>query len=254
MYEALMACPPHTAWLVTTGPLTNAALLFNTFPDVVQQLRGLSIMGGAIGSKFTDANLGKPFQDDTGQVQARIGNHTPYAEFNIWCDPESAESIFSNQQLNKKTTLITLDLTHQVFATPAEQNMVLYGIGIENHQGIPDSTRLRKMFYELLTFFAKTYANVFGLTEGPPLHDPLAIAVLLAELNEDTAIKFDDEDGERFGIDVVLSRLELGRTKTSTTEEGIRIPRRLDRPKFWRVLNDCLERADEQVGRISAAA
>jgi inosine-uridine nucleoside N-ribohydrolase len=35
-------------------------------------------------------------------------------------------------------------------------------------------------FYkEWLQFFAKTYADVFGMIEGPPLHDPLAIALAL---------------------------------------------------------------------------
>ena len=34
------------------------------------------------------------------------------------------------------------------------------------------------MFVELLDFFAQTYATVFGIT-APPLHDPLAVAVIL---------------------------------------------------------------------------
>ena len=39
------------------------------------------------------------------------------------------------------------------------------------------------MLHDLLTFFAHTYASVFGITAGPPLHDPLAVAVLLSNLN-----------------------------------------------------------------------
>ncbi len=38
------------------------------------------------------------------------------------------------------------------------------------------------MLHDLLTFFAHTYAAKFGLVHGPPLHDPLAIAVLLGSL------------------------------------------------------------------------
>lgn len=240
-----MSCPPNTAWLVTTGTLTNAAALFTTFPSLVSHLRGLSIMGGAVGSNFTDANLGKPFETSSGELQARIGNHTAYAEFNIWCDPESARSIFRNLPLSKKTTLITLDLTHQVFASRAIQDLVLHGNATS---GQPlEWSRLRTMFYELLIFFAKTYADVFGLTAGPPLHDPLAVAVLLAEVaSEETRIEFHDTEG-RFMVDVDLQEPELGRTEVYPAREGVRIPRALDIPKFWRVLNDCLSRADEQL-------
>lgn len=253
MYEALMSCPPKSAWLVTTGTLTNAASLFSTFPDLVGHIRGLSIMGGAIGSNFTDANLGNPFESASGEMKARIGNHTPYAEFNIWCDPESARNVFLNEPLSAKTTLITLDLTHQVFATRSIQNLILYG---DEEQGqYPKSTRLRTLFYELLTFFAKTYADVFGLTAGPPLHDPLAVAVLLAEMREEELrIDFDDNGRERFSVDVELTNPELGRTRTKTIPAGVRIPWALDTKKFWRTLNDCLARADEQVESISQSS
>lgn len=251
MHEALMACPPHTAWLVTTGPMTNAAVLFTTFPKMVDHICGLSIMGGAVGSNFTDANLGRPFRDPSGQTRERVGNHTPYAEFNIWCDPESAQSIFSNPVLGKKTTLITLDLTHQVFATAPVQDMFLYTNADEHEMEERRSTRLRRMFYELLTFFAKSYKDVFGLIDGPPLHDPVAVAVLLAQLDDEAMrIELNGNRAERFKVEVELTEPELGRTRASVVSEGVKIPRTLDTQKFWRVLNECLERADGQVGRI----
>ena len=59
MREALLAQPPQTAWLVATGPLTNAALLFATFPEVARHVAGLSIMGGAVGGGFTAAKNGE---------------------------------------------------------------------------------------------------------------------------------------------------------------------------------------------------
>ena len=246
MHNELISCPPKTAWLVTTGTLTNVASLFSTFPDLVDHVRGLSVMGGAIGSNFTDANLGKPFETASGEMEARTGNHTPYAEFNIWCDPESARNVFLNERLSRKTTLITLDLTHQVFATRSVQDLILYGSKKPGES--QKSTRLRTMFYELLTFFAKTYADVFGLTAGPPLHDPVAVAILLAEVEEEeTRINFDDKGGERFRVDVELTNPELGRTSAKCVPEGVRVPRALDTTKFWRILNDCLARADEQV-------
>lgn len=245
MREALLACPPNTAWLVATGSLTNIGLLFATFPEVAAHIRGLSIMGGAIGGGFTSVPLGPAFLDASGQTQARIGNHTPYAEFNIWCDPESAESIFRNPILQPKTVIIPLDVTHQAFATKQIQDMILHGeFGRRSRP-----TKLRRMYHELLMFFAKTYAEVFALREGPPLHDPLAVAVLLHDHPDPaTRIRFDDHSGERWDLSVVLAGQEVGRTKISSAKEGVVVPRTLDLAKFWKALNECLDRADEKWG------
>ena len=78
MHRAL-SVHPGRAWLVATGALTNVALLFATFPDMVQKIKGLSIMGGAIGNGFTDAPMGHV----RGEGE-RFGNYTRYAEFNIY--------------------------------------------------------------------------------------------------------------------------------------------------------------------------
>ncbi|KAL8676891.1 MAG: hypothetical protein Q9224_007242, partial [Gallowayella concinna] len=58
MREALVAEAAGKPWLVATGALTNIALLFATFPELAEHIRGLSIMGGAIGNGYTDAPLG----------------------------------------------------------------------------------------------------------------------------------------------------------------------------------------------------
>lgn len=58
--------------LVPTGPLTNIALLFKVFPEVKERVEQIVLMGGS----------------------ASGGNVTPYAEFNIWVDPEAASLVF----------------------------------------------------------------------------------------------------------------------------------------------------------------
>lgn len=243
MKEALFAYPANTAWLVAIGPLTNVALLFATFPEVASHIRGLSIMGGAIGHGFTNVSLGPSFTNASGEMQARIGNHTPYAEFNIWCDPESAQSIFRNTILQPKTVLIPLDVTHQAFATKAEQEMVLHG----TFRRRTNPSNVRRMFHDLLMFFAKTYADAFGLNEGPPLHDPIAVAVLVHDCPDARSrIMFDDKGGERWHVHVELAGDEVGRTTISPANEGIMIPRNLDLKHFWKVLNECLDEIDEK--------
>ena len=84
MRHALIEQPKGTAWLVATGALTNVALLFATFPELVEHVKGLSIMGGAVGGGFTDAPMG--YVKGEGE---RFGNWTRWAEFNIYVREDS---------------------------------------------------------------------------------------------------------------------------------------------------------------------
>jgi purine nucleosidase len=59
--------------LVTLGPLTNVALALGKEPEIVANVSRCVVMGGA-------ANV--------------VGNVTPAAEYNIWCDPEAARMVF----------------------------------------------------------------------------------------------------------------------------------------------------------------
>ncbi|KAL1797612.1 hypothetical protein ACET3X_004218 [Alternaria dauci] len=246
MYRALMATPPHTAWLVSTGTLTNIAMLFQKYTHLVAHLKGLSIMGGAVGGGFTDAPMG--MIEGEGE---RFGNWTPYAEFN--CDPEASHFIFSHPVLKPKTTLVPLDLTHQVLGTKKVRQTQLYGDEICNPPGSKmdyTPSALRALFTQIMSFFAGTYAEVFSITKGPPLHDPLAVA---AAYNPEI---FDDRGGERFQVDIVTEGIhssdkskvgELGRTKVTKLpvgEGGCRIPRSVDLDAFWGSIESALKHAD----------
>ncbi|KAF2114453.1 Inosine/uridine-preferring nucleoside hydrolase domain-containing protein [Lophiotrema nucula] len=250
MYTALIATPADTAWLVSTGTLTNIGLAFQRYPDLADHIKGLSIMGGAIGGGFTDAPMGKV----KGEGE-RFGNWTAYAEFNIYCDPEASHFIFSNPALMPKTTLIPLDLSHQVLGTRTVRHTLLYGSDRPLDASAADTKRtpsaMRALFYQIMSFFAGTYAEVFALTEGPPLHDPLAVAAAI-----DPSM-FDDREGERFKVDIVTQGVhsviqtevgELGRTKATKLpvgEGGCRIPRSLDLAQFWELVESCLKSADK---------
>ena len=111
---------------------------------------------------------------------------------------------------------------------------------------------LRQMFHDLLLYFAHTYSGVYGLTEGPPLHDPIAVAVLL-EAVMDPIMNFSDNGGERWHVNIVTDGLhsrqdeergQVGRTMVTKSDHGgVRIPRSMRVESFWRVLNRCLEAA-----------
>ena len=57
---------------ITLGPLTNLALAIAREPDIVKNISRCVVMGGN---------------------PCCVGNVTPAAEYNIWCDPEAAEIV-----------------------------------------------------------------------------------------------------------------------------------------------------------------
>ncbi|KAA8573287.1 hypothetical protein EYC84_003776 [Monilinia fructicola] len=224
MAKALFATPKGSAWIVATGALTNIAQCFQKYEGLAEHIKGVSIMGGAVGNGFTDAVLGRV--DD----KERIGNWSIWAEFNILVDPEAAAFVLEHDVLKTKAVLIPLDVTHQT------------------------KTTLRTMLVELLTFFAATYDRVFGISDGPPLHDPLAVAVILDGISGAEIPFYDFKDHskrERFQVKVVTEGShddaqkgsETGRTIVKLLpegEEGVKIPRGLDIKRFWEVIEDYL--------------
>lgn len=170
-------------------------------------------------------------------------------------DPEASYFIFSHPVLKSKTTMIPLDVTHQVLGTATIRHTLLYGADQPLDPSTADTNRtpspVRALFTQIMSFFAGTYAEVFSITEGPPLHDPLAVS---AAIDPDF---FDDRGGERFQVDIVTEGVhsvnqsdvgELGRTKLTKLppgEGGCRVPRGVDLAKFWGSIEDCLKLADE---------
>ncbi len=67
------AAAPGEITLVTLGPLTNIATALQLEPRLAQWVRQCVVMGGAA---------------------CTVGNITPAAEYNIWCDPEAARIVF----------------------------------------------------------------------------------------------------------------------------------------------------------------
>lgn len=125
--------------LIATGPLTNVATLLLAHPEVAGRIREISWMGGSAGR----------------------GNVTPLVEFNASTDPEAARIVFGS---GLPLTMCGLDVTHQALVTPAV---------VERLRAL--GTPVGDMSVELMRFFATTYRELFGF-EGPPLHDPVAVA------------------------------------------------------------------------------
>lgn len=130
--------------MIPTGALTNLGLLLLTRPDLKAKIGRISLMGGsAVG-----------------------GNWTPSAEFNILVDPEAAQVVFSS---GLPITMSGLDVTHRALITLDD---------IETFRSIGKRTAV--MVAELMDFFKKFHEEYFASFGGSPLHDPCAVAWLIA--------------------------------------------------------------------------
>lgn len=128
-------------WLVPVGPMTNIALALRAAPDLAHRIAGISLMGGG-----------------------RFGNRTAAAEFNLWCDPEAADIVFS---YGGPLVMAGLDLTHQFQATPERVELV---------RSLPGA--LASVSADLFDFYSGTYRSRHHNVVGAPVHDPCAVMAL----------------------------------------------------------------------------
>jgi pyrimidine-specific ribonucleoside hydrolase len=133
---------PEPVTLAATGPLTNLGILFTAYPDIKKNIKRISIMGGGFA----------------------CGNWTSAAEFNILVDPEAADIVFSS---GVPLIMCSIDVSHKAIIMPNE---------IEEVRKL--GGRVPLLVADLLDFYFKWY-SALGFP-GPPLHDPCAIACLVA--------------------------------------------------------------------------
>jgi inosine-uridine nucleoside N-ribohydrolase len=186
--------------IVATGPLTNVATAMRREPRIVPRIQQIVLMGGAIG----------------------FGNWTPAAEFNIYVDPEAAHVVFT---CGCPLTMIGLDVTHTVLATPRVRARVR-ALG----------TPVAHLVDDLLGFFAATYRRVFGFA-APPLHDPCAVAhVVDPTLLRTQPMHVDIELRGEFTAGRTVCDVHGVTGKPANAHVGMQI----DVPRFWDLLIDTL--------------
>lgn len=140
--DTVMGRPERTVTLCPLGPLTNVALAIRKAPEIVPRLKGIVLMGGAIG----------------------LGNVTPAAEFNIQVDPHAAAIVLG---AGAPVTMLPLDVTHKALVTP--ERLARFGAM---------GTAVGAACHGMLDFFGRFDLARYGM-EGGPLHDPCVIAHLL---------------------------------------------------------------------------
>jgi purine nucleosidase len=157
---------PRELTLIATGPLTNLAWALQQDSEGAKQLKEVVIMGGAV---------------RTG------GNITPYAEFNIFSDPFAAKMVFES---GLPTTLVPLDVTHQVFLTSRWMEDRIRILNTSFSQFVTEATG-----YDIV-------AQRFSNKEVLYLHDPLAVGIVIhpdLARKEKLAIRVETEEEEYYG-------------------------------------------------------
>src|SRR5215218_5675532 len=199
----VLDAPGEPVTLIPTGPLTNVAALLEAEPELVRErVRAIVLMGGATGR----------------------GNHTPYAEFNVYVDPEAAELVLAAPV---PVTMVGLNLTHQAIATP---EMVARLEALD--------TELGRVVAGWMTFFGSTYERLWGLP-GPPVHDACAVAQAIDPTLVrcvDAFVAIETEGRWTRGATVVDLHDRLGR------EPNARVAMELDAARFWDLLLAAVER------------
>lgn len=138
---------PTPLTIATLGPLTNLAIALIQEPPLAKQIQQLVIMGGSLGQ----------------------GNVTPSAEFNFYADPHAAQIVFDRvQTYHIPTTVIGLDVTHKVIASPPYQERIK-----------ALQTPVSRAVLAMLSSYAQSPEALERQFAGPPLHDPCVIAYLL---------------------------------------------------------------------------
>lgn len=203
--DTVLREPPGSVTLVPTAALTNIAMAVRKEPGIAQRVAEVVLMGGAV----------------TG------ASRTAAAESNIATDPEAAHIVFGERW---PVTMVGLDLTHQVLASPEVVDRIA-ALG----------TAPARYVLEVLEFFGGTYLAEQG-TPHSCVQDLCAVARVI-----DPAVM----TTRRAPVTVELA----GRHTRGMTVTDLRAPTspnchtqvavQLDHARFWDLVVDALEHLGE---------
>jgi purine nucleosidase len=143
MIDVLRTTASGTVTLCALGPLTNIATALHRAPDIAPRIGQIVLMGGGC------------FEG---------GNITPTAEFNIYVDPQAADTVM---KCGAPIVMMPLDVTHKALVTKA-RNDAFRALGTPAGLAVAQMT----------DFFERFDRQKYG-SDGAPLHDPCVTAYLI---------------------------------------------------------------------------
>lgn len=173
--------------IVPTGPSTSCAAAMRKDPEFARNAH-LVMMGGAL---------------------TVPGNVTPYAEANVWQDPEATDYVFRHAQ---DLTVVGLDVTLRTLLT-------------KEHTRQWRTSHAGRIFADIVDYYIGAYATTSPHLGGCGLHDPLAVAVA-ADPSLVTCLEMNlrcEENGRTIG-----DPERLGEAATTRVAVGVDAPRFVD--------------------------
>jgi pyrimidine-specific ribonucleoside hydrolase len=176
--------------LLTLGPLTNVALALRRDPTLVDELAGVTIMGGAL--------------DVPGNA---IRNAV--AEFNVWVDPIAAREVIDS---GAPVTLVPLDATNEAPVT------AFFADALAGHHVTPEAGTVQALFETQPYLLSGQYF----------FWDPLAAAILvdpgLATLEARTVTVL---EGEKETQGQIVDDPDGGTVRVATAPDALAFEREL---------------------------
>ncbi|WP_284140485.1 MULTISPECIES: nucleoside hydrolase [unclassified Virgibacillus] len=211
LYQTIMTSDEPIV-LIATGPLTNIGALLLAHPEVKDNIRSISFMGGA----------------------AVGGNMTPTAEFNVYVDPHAADIVFRS---GIPIVMSGLDVTHKAFLD--EDDLKRIGdIG----------TELTERLVELMTFYTKAATQTAFHEENYDtnvrLHDLCAVGYVVEP-------KLFQGDDCYVAIETT-SELTRGTTMVDYTQslpyaKNVHVLHTVDRERFVAMFIDAIQKAEQLI-------
>ncbi|MFC2822185.1 MAG: nucleoside hydrolase [Sphaerochaeta sp.] len=181
---------PGEITFVSLGPMTDLAVCLKADPLFSRDVKRIVVMGGSMGN----------------------GNATPYAEFNVYADPEAAQIVYSGKQ---EIVMFGLDVTRTLEFDEKQ---------MKRARNLPDSD-FKKLFIASIGYYGNAVMKLNG--EYPAMHDPSTIAYLADPSLfgfERHNIRVELRDEEKYGQTVAGKADETGNVLAGV---------RADKERFW---------------------
>ncbi|MEM0677576.1 nucleoside hydrolase [Corynebacterium amycolatum] len=132
--------------LLVTGPMTTYVAALKKYPELMRELDGVTIMGGAVDYH---------------------GNVTEFAEWNFWVDPTAVTEVFATAAGAPVPTLVPLNVTETITISDTE---------IESWRDAGMNSELLRVLRRSLKFYFEFHQGV-GVGYKAQVHDLFAAMV-----------------------------------------------------------------------------
>ncbi|KAL6927844.1 hypothetical protein ACO0SA_004467 [Hanseniaspora valbyensis] len=149
---------------ISTGPFTLISRFIIEKPDLKKLIDKFIVMGGV-------------FENERGNCNSKMTG-----EFNIFNDPDAANTLFMDPIMKQKSIIFPLNITHKAIFD--QKQMKIFS---ESSRKDKEISELKKSFLKLIKKFSLLYTSSkdnekHQFDKGPPMHDVLTAMPIIEYL------------------------------------------------------------------------